>query len=88
LEADHPHVATSLNNLAGLYESQGCYSEAELFYLRSLAILMNVVGENHPNTQTVQGNFRYLVQQAVEAGQAGELSDHPATQAALQQMRK
>ncbi|MFZ4557221.1 MAG: tetratricopeptide repeat protein [Pseudanabaena sp.] len=28
LGADHPDVASSLNNLAGLYESQGKYSEA------------------------------------------------------------
>jgi tetratricopeptide (TPR) repeat protein len=88
LGADHPAVANSLNNLAKLYESQGRYSEAEPLYLRTLAILMNVLGENHPNTQTVWGNFCHLVQQAVEAGQAGELSDHPITQAVLQQMRE
>jgi hypothetical protein len=45
---------------------------------------MNVVEENHPHTQTACDNFWYLVQQAVEAGQVGELSDHPITQAALQ----
>ncbi len=34
LGADHPAVATSLNNLAGLYESQGRYSEVEPLYGR------------------------------------------------------
>jgi hypothetical protein len=38
LGADHPSVATGLNNLAELYRSQGRYSEAEPLYLRSLQI--------------------------------------------------
>ncbi|NJO61976.1 MAG: tetratricopeptide repeat protein, partial [Richelia sp. RM2_1_2] len=38
LGKEHPDVATSLNNLAGLYESQGNYSSSEPLYLRSLAI--------------------------------------------------
>jgi len=86
LGAEHPDVAQSLNNLASLYYSQGRYSEAELLYLRTLAIFMNVLGENHLHTQTVWSNFWYLVQQAVEARQAGELSDHPATRAVLEQL--
>jgi tetratricopeptide (TPR) repeat protein len=36
--ADHPDVATSLNNLAVLYHAQGRYSAAEPLYQRSLAI--------------------------------------------------
>jgi tetratricopeptide (TPR) repeat protein len=32
---DHPKVATSLNNLANLYETQGNYSKAEPLYKRS-----------------------------------------------------
>ena len=28
--SDHPNVATSLNNLAGLYHAQGKYAEAEV----------------------------------------------------------
>ncbi|WZI66586.1 MAG: tetratricopeptide repeat protein [Gloeotrichia echinulata IR180] len=35
---EHPDVATSLNNLAYLYDSQGRYREAEPFYLQALAI--------------------------------------------------
>src|SRR5262249_40986810 len=34
----HPHVATSLNNLAGLYDAQGQYAQAEPLYQRALAI--------------------------------------------------
>jgi tetratricopeptide (TPR) repeat protein len=38
LGPDHPDVATSLNNLASLYNTQGKYAEAEPLYKRSLAI--------------------------------------------------
>ena len=87
LSADHPDTAGSLNNLAGLYYAQGRYSEAEPLYLDVLGILMEKLGENHPNTQTGWGNFRYLLQRAVEAGRAAELSDHPVTRAVLAQIR-
>jgi len=88
LGADHPAVATNLNNLALLYQSQGRYSEAEPLYGRSLTIFMEVLGEDHPNTQTVRRCFRYLVQQAVDARRAGKLSDHPLTQVMLRQVQE
>ncbi len=57
LGENHPHVASSLNNLAGLYSSQGRYPEAEPLYERSIAILRERLGDNHPNTQTVMENY-------------------------------
>ncbi len=78
-------MATSLNNLAGLYESQGRYEEAEPLYLRTLEILVNCLGENHSHIQTAWNNFRYLIQQAVQNGKAGELSAHPVTQMIVRQ---
>jgi tetratricopeptide (TPR) repeat protein len=84
---DHPDTATSLNNLAALYESQGRYGEAEPLYLQAIAILLEKLGEDHPNTQTGLSNFVSLLRQAVEAGRAAELSDHPMTQAVLAQLR-
>jgi tetratricopeptide (TPR) repeat protein len=39
LGAEHPAVATSLNNLAALYQVQGRYGEAEPLHRRALAIL-------------------------------------------------
>ncbi|WP_229453778.1 tetratricopeptide repeat protein [Nostoc sp. CHAB 5715] len=36
---EHPSVATSLNNLASLYFSQGRYSEAEPLLIQALALL-------------------------------------------------
>ncbi|MBW4513872.1 MAG: tetratricopeptide repeat protein [Timaviella obliquedivisa GSE-PSE-MK23-08B] len=38
LGADHPDIATRLNNLVMLYNSQRLHSEAEAFYERSLSI--------------------------------------------------
>ncbi|RMH72917.1 MAG: tetratricopeptide repeat protein, partial [Cyanobacteria bacterium J007] len=45
---EHPNVATSLNNLAGLYESQGRYAEAEPLYLEAVRIHRIALPENHP----------------------------------------
>jgi tetratricopeptide (TPR) repeat protein len=39
LGPEHLDVATSLNNLALLYESQGRYAEAEPLYKRTITIL-------------------------------------------------
>ena len=39
----------TLNNLAGLYESQGKYDEAEPLYTRALGILLRSVGPSHPH---------------------------------------
>ena len=83
----HPSTAASLNNLAALYCVQGRYSDAEPLYLQAIAIWMEKLGENHPNTQTGWENFRYLLQQVVEAGRAAELSDDPTTQAVLAQIQ-
>jgi tetratricopeptide (TPR) repeat protein len=60
LGADHPSVATSLNNLAGLYRAQGKYSEAEPLYLRAIQILEKVLGSEHPNTVTVRQNYETM----------------------------
>jgi hypothetical protein len=42
------------------------------------------LGNTHPNTQTGVGNFRYFVQQVIEAGQTAQLSDHPMTRRAIE----
>jgi tetratricopeptide (TPR) repeat protein len=66
LGAEHPAVATSLNNLALLYQSQGRYAEAEPLLLRSLAILEQRLGVNHPHTVTVRGNLQQLREEMKE----------------------
>ncbi len=85
--AEHPDVATSLNNLAGLYESQGRYSEAEPLSLRALAIFCTQLGAKHPHTQTVFGNLKEFLRQTIAANRTAELSDHSLTQNLLQQLQ-
>lgn len=60
LGAEHPLVATSLNNLAFLYDSQRRYSEAEPLYLQALEICEQRLGVNHLNTATVRENLENL----------------------------
>ena len=62
LGKDHPHVAASLNNLAGLYQAQGKYVEAEALYERSLAIREKALGKDHPDVATSLNNLAGLYQ--------------------------
>ena len=61
LGPEHPDTATSLNNLAGLYESQGKFPEAEPLYLRALPIFKQKLGAQHPHTQIVRRNYAFLL---------------------------
>ncbi len=65
----------------------GRYAEAEPLYLRVIAILTNVLPENHPYVQGAWNNFRYLIQRASQQGQAATLSPHPTTQALLREVQ-
>ena len=60
LGPDHPDTATSLNNLADLYDSQGRYAEAEPLYRRALAIREQALGPDHPDTATSLNNLARL----------------------------
>ena len=57
---DHPDVATSLNNLGGLYKTQSDYAKAEPLYKRSLAIMEKVLGPDHPSVATSLNNLATL----------------------------
>jgi hypothetical protein len=60
LGPDHPDVATSLNNLAALYRSQGKYAEAAPLFQRSLVILEKALGPDHPHARLVRSNLDAL----------------------------
>ncbi len=60
LGKQHPKVATSLNNLALLYDAQRNYEKAELLYQRSLAIREKVLGKEHPDVATSLNNLANL----------------------------
>ena len=54
-------MATSLNNLALLYSTQGNYAEAEPLYMRSLAIIEKVLGSEHPHVVMSLENYAALL---------------------------
>jgi tetratricopeptide (TPR) repeat protein len=60
LGEEHPDVATSYNNLAGLYKSQGRYSEAEPLYKKTLELRQRLLGEEHPDVATSYNNLALL----------------------------
>ena len=53
-------LATSLNNLAFLYQSQGRYTEAESFFLRSLSIREKQLGADYLDTAQSLNNLALL----------------------------
>ena len=53
-------MATSLNNLAGLYKSQGRYEEAEPLYLQALQLRRSLLGESHPDVASSRWNLAAL----------------------------
>ena len=58
-------MATSLNNLAVLYDNQGQYAQAEPLYKRALAIAEKALGPDHPLVAT---NLNNLALDSVELG--------------------
>jgi tetratricopeptide (TPR) repeat protein len=63
LGQDHPDVATHLNNLAYLYNSQGRYAKAEPLYLQALALCEQLLGVEHPNTIVCRENLELFRQE-------------------------
>ena len=48
-----PRIATSLNDLAVVYQEQGRSADAEPLFKRALAICEKALGPNHPDVATV-----------------------------------
>ncbi|AGX86365.1 CHAT domain-containing tetratricopeptide repeat protein [Candidatus Symbiobacter mobilis] len=89
---EHPSTSTSLNNLAGLYESMGQYARAEPLYVRALAISEKANGPEHPSTGTSLNNLAGLYRSMGQYARAEPLyvralaisekangPDHPST---------
>jgi len=66
-------VATSLNNLAALYKTQGDYAKAEPLYKRALAIFEKALGPNHPDVAQSLGNMATLYRATKRDKEALEL---------------
>lgn len=62
LNADHPTIATSMNNLGIFYSSMGRYTEAETLYIKSLDINEQQLGADHPATAGSLNNLAILYQ--------------------------
>ena len=60
LGAEHPEVATTLNNLAKLYYSSGDYPAAEPLYHRAIEIFTEQAGEGHPTLAWLLNNLALL----------------------------
>ena len=66
-------MATSLNNLAGLYQAMGRYAEAEPLYRRSLAIWEKQLGPDHPHVATSLNDLAALHRAIGRYGEAEPL---------------
>ena len=60
LGPEHPDVAQSLNNLAGLYYKQGQYAQAKPLYKQALAIWEKAFGPDYPKVANTLENMAKL----------------------------
>ncbi len=60
LGKNHPDYATSLNNLAMLYQAMGAFDKAEPLMKQALEITKKALGENHPDYATSLNNLAGL----------------------------
>jgi tetratricopeptide (TPR) repeat protein len=66
-------VATSLNNLAELYRTQGLYAQAEPLHRRALAIREKALGPEHPDVAKSLNDLAYLLAGQRQAARARPL---------------
>jgi tetratricopeptide (TPR) repeat protein len=60
LGEEHPSVAVSLNNLAGLYANQGQFEKAAPLLEQALRVVRQLLGEEHPSTQILEQNLEWV----------------------------
>jgi tetratricopeptide (TPR) repeat protein len=87
LGEDHPDVAIWYNNIAGLYTHFERYAEAESLYHKALQIFLDRLPQDHPYVTGTFNGLANLIITAHTNGQTNQLSEHPMTQAILQQIR-
>lgn len=69
----HPDIATSLNNLAVLYDDQSRYTEAESLFQRADLIDERNLGPDHPGLATDLENYAVLLRATGHIDRAEEL---------------
>ena len=85
---DHPSVATTLNNLALLYDNQAQYALAEPLYKRALAIDEEAYGPDHPGVATSLNNLAGLYRATKRDRLAEELEKRAARIISLHEKQK
>ncbi len=63
-------MATSLKNLALLYQTQGKYAKAEPLYQRAPAIREKALGPEHPDVAQSLENYAALLRQTARVDEA------------------
>ena len=81
----HPHIATTLNNLATLYREQGHYDKAEPMFKRALSIQEKSLGTDHPHIAGTLNNLALLYQATNRESEAKKLEIRAAR---IEQMRQ
>ena len=67
---DHSTLATTLNNLAVVYEAQDKYGEAAPLYQRALALIERTLGPDHPNLAATLDNYADLLRKMQREAEA------------------
>ncbi len=83
----HPETAVSLTRVALLYQEQGKYEQAEVFYRRACAIFEQLpLGQRHPKVLQARKNYTTLFRQVAQRteieqtrGRERSYSDEPST---------
>jgi tetratricopeptide (TPR) repeat protein/CHAT domain-containing protein len=78
-QGDHSDLATSLNNLAFLYDYQGRYSEAELLYQQALAMRQRLFKGDHPDLAQSLNNLAALYESQGRYSEAEPLKQQALT---------
>jgi tetratricopeptide (TPR) repeat protein len=78
LDPNHPIVAASLNNLAGMYFARGRYAEAVPLSERALAIMKVALGPNHPEVASSMKNLAELYRKTGRELEAIKLDEQAA----------
>jgi CHAT domain-containing protein/tetratricopeptide (TPR) repeat protein len=60
-KGDHPNLATSLNNLGSVFQSQGRLTEAEILLREALAMRRRLIKGDHPNLALSLNNLGLLL---------------------------
>lgn len=72
-EPEDLRLATSLNNLAGLYQAQGKYAEAEPLHLRALGIREMSLGPKYPYVAQSLENYAAVLRKTGRVDEAEKI---------------